>query len=65
VNLIIALFMGSKSEVQTSPLILYLYKISEAKVDVPIFIAIPQLNESARKIAQGIEIRLIEGSTND
>jgi pyridoxal biosynthesis lyase PdxS len=55
----------SESEVQTSPLILYIYKISEVKVDVPIFIAIPQLNETARKIAEGNEILLIEGSTSD
>ena len=33
----------SETEVATSPLILYLYKTSEVKVDVPIFVAIPQL----------------------
>jgi ssDNA-binding Zn-finger/Zn-ribbon topoisomerase 1 len=53
----------SESEVSTSPLILYLYKISEVKVDIPIFIAMPQLNETAKKIAQGHNILLIEGST--
>ncbi len=55
----------SESEVSTSPLILYIYKTSEVKVDVPIFVAIPQLNETARKIAQGHNILLIEGSTDE
>ena len=55
----------SESEVSTSPLILYLYKTSEVKVDIPIFVAIPQLNETARKIAQGHNILLIEGSTDE
>jgi ssDNA-binding Zn-finger/Zn-ribbon topoisomerase 1 len=53
----------SELEVQTSPLILYLYKTSEIKVDIPIFVAIPQLSETAKKIAQGHDILLIEGST--
>jgi predicted RNA-binding Zn-ribbon protein involved in translation (DUF1610 family) len=53
----------SESEVSTSPMILYIYKISEVKVDIPIFIAMPQLNETAKKIAQGHDILLIEGST--
>jgi ssDNA-binding Zn-finger/Zn-ribbon topoisomerase 1 len=53
----------SESEVQTSPLILYLYKISEVKVDIPIFVAIPGLSDTAKKIAQGNSILLIEGST--
>jgi predicted RNA-binding Zn-ribbon protein involved in translation (DUF1610 family) len=52
----------SETEVATSPLILYLYKTSEVNVDVPIFIAIPKLNETAQKIAQGHDILLIEGS---
>ncbi len=55
----------SESEVTTSPLILYIYKTSEVKVDVPIFMAIPQLNETARKIAQGHNILLIEGSADE
>ena len=55
----------SESEVSTSPLILYLYKTSEVKVDVPIFVAVPQLNETAKKIAQGHNILLIEGSTEE
>ncbi len=55
----------SESEVSTSPLILYIYKTSEVKVDVPIFVAIPQLNETARKIAQGHNILLIEGSADE
>jgi ssDNA-binding Zn-finger/Zn-ribbon topoisomerase 1 len=53
----------SESEVQSSPLILYLYKISEVKVDIPIFVAIPKLSDIAKKIAQGNNILLIEGST--
>ena len=53
----------SEVEVQASPLILYLYKTSEVNVDIPIFIAIPKLNETAKKIAQGHSILLIEGST--
>ncbi len=48
-------------EVQASPLIIYIYKISEVKVDLPIFIAIPRLNDAARKIAEGRNILLIEG----
>ncbi len=55
----------SESEVSTSPLILYLYKTSEVKVDVPIFVAVPQLNETAKKIAQGHNIVLIEGSLEE
>lgn len=55
----------SESEVQVSPLILYIYKTSEVKVDIPIFIAIPNLNETARKIAQGHEILVIEGLTEE
>jgi predicted RNA-binding Zn-ribbon protein involved in translation (DUF1610 family) len=53
----------SESEVQTSPLILYIYKTSEVKVDIPIFVAIPKLSDTAKKIAQGNNILLIEGST--
>ena len=53
----------SETDVQASPLILYIYKTSEVKVDIPIFIAIPQLNETARQIAQGHNILLVEGST--
>ncbi len=55
----------SESEVSTSPLILYIYKTSEVKVDVPIFVAMPQLNETAKKIAQGHNILLIEGSADE
>ena len=55
----------SEFEVQTSPLILYIYKTSELKVDIPIFIAMPKLNESAKKIALGHEIMLIEGATEE
>ncbi len=52
-------------EVQASPLILYIYKISEVKVDLPIFVAIPKLNDTAKKIAQGHNILLIEGSPTE
>ena len=55
----------SESEVQTSPLILYIYKTSEVKVDIPIFVAIPKLSDTAKKIAQGNNILLIEGSTEE
>jgi predicted RNA-binding Zn-ribbon protein involved in translation (DUF1610 family) len=55
----------SESEVSSNPLILYIYKTSEVKVDIPIFVAMPQLNETARKIAQGHEILLIEGSPEE
>jgi predicted RNA-binding Zn-ribbon protein involved in translation (DUF1610 family) len=53
----------SETEIQPSPLILYIYKISEVKVDVPIFVAMPKLSETARKIAQGHDILIIEGQT--
>jgi ssDNA-binding Zn-finger/Zn-ribbon topoisomerase 1 len=51
----------SETEVSVSPLIVYIYKTSEVKVDIPIFVALPQLNATARQIAQGHEILLIEG----
>ncbi|MGQ9552429.1 MAG: TackOD1 domain-containing metal-binding protein [Candidatus Bathycorpusculaceae bacterium] len=52
-------------EVQALPLILYIYKISEVKVDLPIFVAIPKISETARKIAQGYNILLIEGNPQE
>ncbi len=55
----------SESEVQASPLILYIYKTSEVKVDIPVFVAMPVLSETAKKIAQGHEILLIEGSADE
>ena len=55
----------SEIEVQTSPLILYIYKTSEVKVDIPIFVAMPKLNETAKKIAQGHQILIVEGSTDN
>jgi predicted RNA-binding Zn-ribbon protein involved in translation (DUF1610 family) len=55
----------SETEVTTSPLILYIYKTSEIQVDIPIFIAMPKLNDTAKKIAQGHNILLIEGSTEE
>jgi len=54
----------SEAEVQASPLILYIYKTSEVKVDIPVFVAMPKLQDTARKIAQGHNILLIEGSVN-
>jgi predicted RNA-binding Zn-ribbon protein involved in translation (DUF1610 family) len=51
----------SESEVQTSPLILFVYKTSEVRVDIPVFMAVPKLDDSAKKIAQGHNILLIEG----
>ncbi len=50
------------AEVQSSAIILYKYKISEVQNDLPIFIAIPKLSEDARKIAQGRNILVIEGT---
>jgi len=52
----------AEDEIQAPPLILYVYKISEMKVDLPIFIALPKLSETARKIAKGHDILTIEGS---
>lgn len=48
-------------EVGPSPLILYTYKISEVKTDIPLFVAIPRLSETARKIARGYNIMVVEG----
>jgi len=48
-------------EVGASQLILYIYKISEVKVDLPIFVAIPKLSETAKRIAQGYNLLVIEG----
>ena len=55
----------SESEVTTSPIILYIYKTSEIKVDIPIFVAMPQLNESAKKVALGHNIMVIDSSTEE
>ena len=55
----------AENEVQTSPLILYVYKTSEVTVDLPIFVAVPKLSETARKIVQGHQILLIEGSPDE
>ncbi len=48
-------------EVGVSPLILYIYKISEVKIDLPIFVAIPKLSETAKRIAEGNRLLVIEG----
>jgi DNA-directed RNA polymerase subunit RPC12/RpoP len=55
----------SETEVQASPLILYVYKTSELKVDIPAFVAIPKLNDVAKKIAEGNQILIVEGSTDN
>lgn len=63
-EIVVALdYAVSESEVQSSPLILFVYKTSEVNVDIPIFMAMPKLDESAKKIAQGHNIFLIEGFT--
>ncbi len=54
----------SETEIQPSPLILYIYKTSEIKVDIPIFVAIPKLSETTHQIAQGHNILIVEGSTD-
>jgi ssDNA-binding Zn-finger/Zn-ribbon topoisomerase 1 len=54
----------AEDEIQASPIILYIYKISEMKVDIPVFIALPKLSETAVKIAKGHEILVIEGVSN-
>jgi predicted RNA-binding Zn-ribbon protein involved in translation (DUF1610 family) len=48
-------------EVSASSLILYTYKISEVDVDLPIFVAIPKLSETAKRIAEGYNLLVIEG----
>lgn len=52
----------AEDEIQAQPVIIYVYKISEMEVDIPIFIALPKLSEAARKIAEGHNILIIEGS---
>jgi len=49
------------TEVGAHPVILFTFKISEVKVDLPVFVAIPKLSETARRIAQGYNVLLIEG----
>ncbi len=48
-------------EVGAPPLILFTFKISEVKVDLPIFVAIPKLTETAKRIAEGYNVLVIEG----
>lgn len=52
----------AEDEIQAQPLILFIYKISEMKADLPIFIALPKLSQTAKKIAKGHDILIIEGS---
>jgi len=51
----------ASTEVGAHPLILFTFKISEVKVDLPIFVAIPKLSETAKRIAQGYNTLIIEG----
>jgi hypothetical protein len=51
--------------VTASQLILYLYKLSEIQADLPIFVAIPQLSTTAKQIAEGYQILVIEGIPTD
>jgi predicted RNA-binding Zn-ribbon protein involved in translation (DUF1610 family) len=53
----------AEEEVQAQSVILYIYKISEMKVDIPVFIALPKLGQAARKIAKGHGMLIIEGSS--
>ncbi len=55
----------AEDEIQAPPVILYVYKISEMKVDIPIFIALPKLSEAAKRIAKGHDILIIEGSPEE
>jgi len=51
----------ASTEVGAHPLILFTFKITEVKVDLPVFVAIPKLSETAKRIAQGYNVLLIEG----
>ena len=64
-NLIALDMVVGESEVQASPLILYIYKTSEVTVDIPIFVAFPKFSDTAQKIAQGHNMILIEGSPDE
>ena len=55
----------NEPEVTASQLILYLYKLSEIQADLPIFVAIPQLSTTAKQIAEGYQILVIEGIPTD
>ena len=52
----------SDEEITSHPLIVYVYKTSEIKIDVPIFIGVNKISEEAKQIAKGHQILLIEGS---
>ena len=52
-------------DISSSPIILYTYKLTEVKIDVPIFIAIPKLSETARKIALANRIIVVQGVPRD
>jgi len=52
----------SDEEITAHPLIVYVYKTSEVRIDVPIFIGVTKISEEAKQIAEGHQILLIEGS---
>jgi predicted RNA-binding Zn-ribbon protein involved in translation (DUF1610 family) len=52
----------SDEEITSHPLIVYVYKTSEVKIDVPIFIGVNKISEEAKQIAEGHQILMIEGS---
>ena len=64
-NLIALDMVVGETEIQASPLILYIYKTSEVTVDLPVFVAIPRFSATAHRIAQGHNILLIEGSAEE
>ena len=51
-----------ETEIKSSEVILYVYKTSEVKVDIPIFIGINKVSDNAKKIAKGNQILLLEGT---
>ena len=50
------------TEIKSSAVIVYVYKISEIRVDIPVFLGINKISEEAKKIAKGHNVLLIEGS---
>jgi hypothetical protein len=50
------------TEIKSSAVIVYVYKISEIRVDIPVFLGINKISEEAKRIAKGHDVLLIEGS---
>jgi predicted RNA-binding Zn-ribbon protein involved in translation (DUF1610 family) len=48
-------------EVSASQLILYVYKLSEVNVNVPVFVATPKLSDTAKRIAEGYNVLVVDG----